>query len=260
MAGYRRFGRELVSKRPARVGAALAIAAALLVLTCSRSARPGTNPATGDPTRGGVVWVDAGCGSCHAFAKADSARKAGNAPNLDRWLAPDAVRLGLPVDLFAYRRILFGGRGMVAYGSTLSAEELDDLVSFVAGRPFSAPAGGVAPVPSLPPPPPLVTASARTVSGWTRVARLSKSAVQGAAVFAKVGCLSCHRYLGSGTLRRGAPDLSLVGRKGRSGTWFRSYVARPYAFGNTLMPSYADLSATQLASLAAFLAASRGPR
>jgi len=40
----------------------------------------------------------------------------------------------------------------------------------------------------------------------------------------------------------------------------RRYVAQPYAFGNTLMPTYADLTAAQLHDLAAFLVASRGRR
>jgi mono/diheme cytochrome c family protein len=239
----------------------VAVAVALLVLADSRPARPDSIAgAAGDPAHGAVVWVTAGCGACHAFAKAGSTGTAGNAPNLDRWLAPDAAHLSLSIDLFAYRRILFGGRGMPAYGSTLSPQELNDLVSFVTGDAFSAPAGTATPVQSLPSPPPLVTASTRTVASWVKAARLPARAEKGAAVFARVGCLSCHRYLGSGRRKRGAADLSRAGSHGRSTRWLLEYVARPYAFGNTLMPTYADLEAGQLRSLAAFLAASHGRR
>ena len=243
------------------VGGASAGAAVILALGGGGPARAGSAFAAGDPAQGAQVWISAGCGACHAFAKAGSTgQTAGDAPDLDRWLAPDAARSRVSVQLFAYRRIYWGGRGMTAYGTTLSAQELDDLVSFVSGRPFSAPAGAVAPVAALPAPPPLVTAPARTVAKWAKTAKLPKKAAQGAAVFAKTGCLSCHTYLGSGTRKRGAPDLSRAGRKGRSLAWLRRYIARPYTLGNTLMPMYADLGASRLQSLAAFLAASRGPR
>src|SRR5204863_1680176 len=40
-------------------------------------------------------------------------------------------------------------------------------------------------------------------------------AVAGAKLFAQVGCLNCHTYLGSGGSNLGAPDLSEEGAKGR---------------------------------------------
>ena len=243
------------------VGGAAAVVAALLGLASGGTARAGPALAAGDPAQGAQVWITAGCGACHAFAKAGSTgQTTGDAPDLDRWLAPDAARSKLSVGLFAYRRITWGGRGMTAYGTTLGAQELDDLVSFVSGRPFSAPAGAVAPVAALPAPPPLVTAPARTVAKWAKTAKLPKKALAGAKLFATAGCLSCHTYLGSGKRKRGAPDLSRAGGKGRSLAWLRRYVARPTALGNTLMPTYADLGAGRLQSLAVFLAASRGPR
>ena len=243
------------------VGGASAVVAALLGLGSGGTARSSPTLAAGDPAQGAQVWVTAGCGACHAFAKAGSTgQTAGDAPDLDRWLVPDAARSRLSVELFAYRRIYWGGRGMSGYGGTLGAQELDDLVSFLAGRPFSAPAGPVPLVPSLPAPPPLVTAPTRAVARWTKVARLPKQAKRGAAVFARAGCLSCHTYLGNGRRRRGAPDLSRAGSKRRSVAWLRRYLARPTAFGNTLMPTYADLGAARLGNLAAFLAASHGPR
>ena len=216
---------------------------------------------SGDPGRGALSWTTNACGSCHAFSKAASTgAKNSVAPNLDRWLVPNAGRVRLPVDLFAYRRIAWGGRGMTAYGPSLGEQEIEDLVSFVVGRPFTAPPGGAGPVAPLPPPPPLVTARPATVARWVRLERLPARAAKGAALFAKVGCLSCHTYLGSGVRRRGAPDLGAAGRTGRSAAKFRQYVARPYVSGNNLMPSFADLGTTALDDIAAFLAASHGSR
>ncbi len=222
-----------------------------------------TQPAdrAGNPARGELVWVTNGCGACHAFSKAGSTGPKGSAaPNLDRYLVPDARRVKLAVELFAFSRIYWGGRGMSAYGWALSPQEIDDLVSFLVGKPFSAPPEGVARVPPLPVPPPVVTAPAATVARWVKLGRLPRRAAQGAALFAQAGCLSCHTYLGSGTRRRGAPDLGGIGATGRSGRSFRQYVARPYLSGNNLMPSYADLSTDALDRIADFLVASRGRR
>ena len=146
---------------------------------------------------------------------------------------------------------------MPAYGMGLSTRDLDDLVSFVAGMPFSAPPAEAGPLAPLVPPPPLVTASAGTVARWVRLAGLRPRAAQGAALFARVGCLSCHTYLGSGARRRGARDLSTAGRSGRSARFFAGYVARPYRRGNNLMPTYADIPADALDRIAAFLVSSR---
>ena len=254
-------GLRLVTGQLRSVGGVASGVAALLLFAGGGPAHPSSSFATGDPAHGAVVWVDAGCGACHAFAEAGSTgQPTSGAPNLDRWLVPDATRLGLPVDVFVYRRVFYGGRGMSAFGATLSAQDLDDLVSFVAGHSFTAPTGAVTPVPPLPAPPPLVTVSARTVSGWSKIERLPVGAARGAGLFAKIGCLSCHTYLGSGARKRGVPNLSRAGSTGRTAAWFQRYVARPYTFGNTLMPTYADLEANQLRSLAAFLAASRGRR
>jgi len=215
----------------------------------------------GDPAHGELVWVTNACGVCHAFSKAGSqGPKGSTAPNLDRYLVPDARRVKLAVELFAFSRVYWGGRGMTAYGTALSTPELEDLVSFLVGKPFSAPPAGVARVPPLPVPPPVVTAPAAAVARWVKLERLPRRAAQGAALFAKVGCLSCHTYLDSGTRRLRAPHLGSIGLGGRSARSFQQYVARPYEEGNNLMPSYADLGYDALGTIAAFLAASRGPR
>lgn len=246
------------------IGTAVLLATLALALALDRSGsarRAEPAEGSGDPARGELVWTTNACGACHAFSKAGSTgAKGSTAPNLDRYLIPNAGRLELPVELFAFSRIYWGGRGMQAYGSALTTQEIEDLVSFLVGRPFSAPPEGVARVPSLPPPPPLVTAPRATVARWVRLERLPPRAAQGAALFAKAGCLSCHTYLGAGTRRLRAPDLGSIGRTGRSVRFFQRYVARPYLSGNNLMPSYADLGEDDLGRIAAFLVASRGRR
>lgn len=248
--------------RPLTLAATFAVVAVLVALGDPSSAGR-TQPANraGTPARGELVWVTSGCGACHAFSKAGSTGPKGStAPDLDRYLVPNARRVGLTVELFAFSRVYWGGRGMSAYGWALSAQEIDDLVSFLVGKPFAAPREGVARVPPLPVPPPVVTVPAARVARWVRLAGLPRRAAQGAALFAQVGCLSCHTYLGSGARRRGAPDLGSIGGTGRSARSFRQYVARPYVSGNNLMPSYADLSADALDRIADFLVASRGRR
>ena len=102
-----------------------------------------------------------------------------------------------------------------------------------------------------------------SVSGWaTRQGFADDSkAVSGAKVFAQVGCLSCHTYLGTGSSNLGAPDLSAVGRQSdRSAGQFADYVADPSSFGNNVVPRFADLGRPRLLELGAFLEASKERR
>jgi menaquinol-cytochrome c reductase cytochrome b/c subunit len=86
-------------------------------------------------------------------------------------------------------------------------------------------------------------------------------AVAGAHIFAKVGCTQCHTYLGAGTSNAGAPDLSSIGRTSNRGVaGFATYVSDPSAFGNNVMPKFADLGQDNLSKLGAFLEASKGPK
>lgn len=209
----------------------------------------------GDPAKGALAWISSECGACHRFARAGSTGKTG--PNIDRWLVPHAHRAGMTVEIFTLSRVTWGGRGMRSFRGDLTSGEIDDVVAFVIGRPFTAPPGGVGPARQFTVPP-LETATPATVARWVGRAGLPSAAVPGARLFGREGCLSCHRYLGSGTRRFGARDLTREGRTGRSRAFLHRYVARPYVFGNTLMPSYADLSAANLRALAEFLRASKG--
>jgi len=86
-------------------------------------------------------------------------------------------------------------------------------------------------------------------------------AVRGARVFARVGCLNCHTYLGDGSPNLGAPDLSEIGRVSpRTAQGYADYVSDPSKFGNQVMPRFADLGQRNLLALGAFLQASKGER
>jgi menaquinol-cytochrome c reductase cytochrome b/c subunit len=82
----------------------------------------------------------------------------------------------------------------------------------------------------------------------------------GANLFAVSGCLQCHTYLGTGGGLLGAPELTAIGATGKSQADFQRYVTNPAAFGNTIMQPYAGLGEENLKKLAAFLAASKGPK
>jgi len=89
----------------------------------------------------------------------------------------------------------------------------------------------------------------------------NERAVDGAEIFADVGCLTCHTYLHAGSRNLGAPDLSAIGRDShRTEAGFADYVANPSSFGNDVMPSFGSIPREKLLLLAAFLRASKGRR
>jgi menaquinol-cytochrome c reductase cytochrome b/c subunit len=89
----------------------------------------------------------------------------------------------------------------------------------------------------------------------------NQDAVDGAEIFAQVGCMNCHTYLGAGATNLGAPDLSDIGSTSNRGVQgFADYVADPSAFGNTVMPQFESLGEENLRKLGEFLQASQGPQ
>jgi cytochrome c2 len=84
----------------------------------------------------------------------------------------------------------------------------------------------------------------------------SSEAEEGAKIFAQVGCLQCHTYLGSGSSNVGAPDLSAIG-KTQNKDFFKTYVADPSQFGNNVMPQFKNLGEDNLDKLAQFLSESK---
>jgi len=87
----------------------------------------------------------------------------------------------------------------------------------------------------------------------------NEQAIAGAKIFASSGCTACHTYLGTGSSNAGAPDLSDEGTKGRSKDYLTRYIRDPSQFGNAVMPKF-GFTDEQLAQLAEFLLASKGPK
>jgi menaquinol-cytochrome c reductase cytochrome b/c subunit len=106
---------------------------------------------------------------------------------------------------------------------------------------------------------PLATENLLRVPEWAEQQGFSdnQQAVDGAEIFAQVGCMNCHTYLGDGTTNLGAPDLSDIGRTSSRGVaGFADYVADPTKFGNTVMPKFEDLGKENLTKLGTFLQSS----
>ena len=81
----------------------------------------------------------------------------------------------------------------------------------------------------------------------------SDEAREGATIFAQVGCLQCHTYLGSGSSNLGAPDLTEIGQT-RNADGFVQLLRNPPA----PMVQFAGLGEDIHRKLAAFLEASKG--
>jgi menaquinol-cytochrome c reductase cytochrome b/c subunit len=100
--------------------------------------------------------------------------------------------------------------------------------------------------------------SLELVDTWVARNHLPPDARRGAEIFAQVGCMQCHTYLGAGSSNLGAPDLSAIGSSGQDASFFQRYVANPREFGNNIMPVYENLGEENLRSLGIFLEASKG--
>jgi mono/diheme cytochrome c family protein len=89
----------------------------------------------------------------------------------------------------------------------------------------------------------------------------NERAKRGAEIFAQVGCLTCHTYLGAGSQNLGAPDLTAIGKESpRSAEQYAAYIADPSKFGNQVMPKFQDLGRRNLLYLGEFLRVSKGER
>src|SRR5262249_32536940 len=88
----------------------------------------------------------------------------------------------------------------------------------------------------------------------------NKQAVAGAKLFAQLGCLNCHTYLGSGNHNLGAPDPSAEGSTGRGVHFHIPHLRCPPCVNKgSPMPSFASQGNATLTKLAIFLEASKGP-
>jgi menaquinol-cytochrome c reductase cytochrome b/c subunit len=97
------------------------------------------------------------------------------------------------------------------------------------------------------------------VPRWAKENKLPKDAVPGAQVFAQVGCLNCHTYLGTGSSNLGAPDLTSEGTKGRGIKFQIDHIKCPSCVtpGSQMQP-FPNLGEQNLRQLAIFLEASKG--
>jgi menaquinol-cytochrome c reductase cytochrome b/c subunit len=89
----------------------------------------------------------------------------------------------------------------------------------------------------------------------------NQQAVRGAEIFAQVGCVQCHTYLGTGSANLGAPDLTSEGTKGRGLRWQVDHLECPSCVvPGSPMPPFASLGDDNLRRVAIFLEASKGPK
>ncbi len=104
---------------------------------------------------------------------------------------------------------------------------------------------------------PLAGAGAEYFEQWKEVANLPEDAEAGAILFAEVGCINCHNYLGDGAQGPG-PDLTTVGTQGQGVEYWMRWVANAPALGGQGMPPFPELTEQQLRDIAVFLEASKG--
>ena len=87
---------------------------------------------------------------------------------------------------------------------------------------------------------------------WTEAQGLSQPASQGALLFAQSGCLSCHRYEGTGGTI--GPELTEEGTRGRGKQWQIDHLIDPQSkTPGSSMPAFTDFTDEQYDQLATFL-------
>jgi quinol---cytochrome c reductase cytochrome c subunit, bacillus type len=105
----------------------------------------------------------------------------------------------------------------------------------------------------------LASENVKKIPSWVQKNKLPKTALPGARLFATVGCLNCHSYLGTGGGYSGAPDLSAIGNKGLTiATQIKHLQAPSSVTPGSPMPPFATLGGTRLHQLAVFLNDSKG--
>ena len=107
---------------------------------------------------------------------------------------------------------------------------------------------------------PLASEEISLVPSWAQKEGFAnnKEAVAGARLFAQIGCLNCHTYLGQGN-HTGAPDLSAEGAKNNGIQFQIAHLKCPACVhpGSQMLP-FADQPYKNLLALATFLEASKG--
>lgn len=239
----------------------------LLLASVAALAAAGVAVASGSGSveRGKAVYTASNCFVCHAFAP--SGQQPGDptiGPDLAAATTADAQEAGVPLEPFTLQALVdpdaapaagYPGRVMKSYAGVFTMQQLDDLVSFLVGKPY---ASGIATESRRPG----ATCSrsrpcSATVAGWAKRQRLPARALPGARIFAATGCLACHRYAGSGPTYTRAPDLTAEGRKHRGVPRQIARLRCPSCVSpSSRMPRFANLDAAALRQLAIFLEAS----
>jgi hypothetical protein len=99
------------------------------------------------------------------------------------------------------------------------------------------------------------------VPGWAKAQGFAnnKEAVKGAVLFASLGCLNCHTYMGAGSGNLGAPDLTKEGAKGLGIDFQIRHLTCPSCVHpGSPMPPFKSQGPANLRALATFLEASKG--
>ena len=251
---------------------ALALASAALLAGALVAAGEGMtrSAATGSPDRGRAVYFGpGGCAGCHSVSADPAEPSTGPQLTLET-LQTDAAGAGKPLGAFVAESILVPGAyaspgyvsGIMQPPRGLTRQQVEDLVSYLIGKPWTSPAAGPLKLPAKPVAACEARASCRAmVARWAKAERLPASALSGAKIVAISGCLSCHRYAGSGMKSGSAPELT---REGLKKTTVAAHVKRlrcpDCVRAGSVMPSYAAFGNANLRRITEFLQASRGIR
>ncbi len=223
--------------------------------------------ATGSPDRGRAVYFGpGGCAGCHSVSTDPTEPSTGPQLTLER-LRASAADAGKPLGVFVAESILVPGAytspgyvsGVMQPARGLTSRQVEDLVSYLIGKPWTSSAGGPLELPAKPVAACEARATCRAlVARWATAARLPAAALPGAKIVAVSGCLSCHRYAGSGVTSGSAPELTHVGlRKTTVAAHVRRLRCPTCVRAGSAMPSYAALGDANLRRVAEFLRASR---
>ena len=105
----------------------------------------------------------------------------------------------------------------------------------------------------------LASENIKKVPSWVKHNKLPPRAIPGAMLFAQIGCLNCHSYLGTGGGFAGAPDLSAEGAKNKGIAFQIAHLKCPSCVNpGSPMPQFSALGLKRLTQLAIFLEASTG--
>jgi mono/diheme cytochrome c family protein len=245
--------------------AAAALLAGVLVAVGGGTIRAVT---TGSPERGRAVYSGpGGCSNCHAVSADPTEPSTGPELSLET-LRAHAAGAGKPLADYVAESILVPSayaapgyvRGTMQPPRGLSALQIEDLVSYLIGKPWANPATGTLKLPANPVAACDAKASCRAlVARWAKAERLPAAALSGAKVVAVSSCLSCHTYAGHGVKSGSAPDLTRVGlRKVTVAAWAERLRCPDCTGSRSAMPSYAGYGDANLRRIAEFLRASRG--